>query len=88
MRYELALYEIYSNLLAGCKYGYTFANVRYPFFNIVLSHGWSRGKEYAYWHNAGSSANEFTLSDLNWIIRTIFNLTPTQFKEKFTCMPA
>lgn len=75
-----ALERIYKNINDGKAYASWFNfNVRYPFWNKKLY----ANKSYIYWSSFGSSANKNTLDDLEWIIRTIFNMTPAQFEDKY-----
>ena len=76
-----ALKEIDNNINNGKKYGYMMKNVKYPFFDTVLS----ANKQYIYWQRFGSSANKNTVKDLEWILENIFELSPEKFIEKYEC---
>lgn len=76
-----ALKQIYNNINAGKKYGYMMNNVKYPFFDVVLS----ANQQYIYWRHFGSSANKNTVEDLEWILENIFKLSPEKFIEKYEC---
>ena len=81
MNNNVILRKIYNNLKNGGYYGYMFTGVRYPFFNRVIQID-NEGK-YILWQNAGSSANKFTLEDLEFVIRIIFGNTPEEFVKRF-----
>lgn len=74
------LEAIYKNLQNGGVYGHMITNVRYPYFkwNLYLT-----SKIYIGWTNAGSSANKNTLEDLAWIIKTIFETSPSGFIRRY-----
>lgn len=76
-----ALKEIYKNINNGKKYGYVMKNVKYPFFDTVLS----ANEQYIFWRHFGSSANKNTIGNLEWILENIFKLTPEEFIEKYEC---
>lgn len=74
---------IYSNLMSGKQYGYILKNVRYPVFHTVLYKHWC--KPYFCWIHYGSSANNANKKELEWIITTIFHMTPEKFVETYEC---
>lgn len=74
-----ALERIYKNLNAGYQYGDYLVNVRYPMFTPCLSV--SENSVYIRWSHYGSSANENTKADLQWIIEMIFKTTPEEFEK-------
>lgn len=74
-----ALERIYKNLNAGYQYGDYLVNVRYPMFTPCLSV--SENGVYIRWRHYGSSANDNTKRDLQWIIETIFKTTPEEFEK-------
>ena len=78
----IMLHNIYHNLKDGMVYGYSVVNVKYPYFQEVLSY--SEIKNIFCWHHYGSSANKATLSELRWIINVIFKMTPTEFIKQYT----
>lgn len=72
-----ALHTIFTNLLKGSSYGTNEKN----YFNYKLYiHPY---KNYICYSNYGSSAIEISLNNLAWIIEKAFNMTPTQFIEKY-----
>ena len=84
------LQEIYDNLQAGISYGEDMDKehhswITYPYFDAVLyrieNNG--RGEPCIGWRHYGSSANPNTIEDLNWIITTIFEMTPEEFVQKY-----
>lgn len=78
------LEEIYKNLKNGLIYADYLSNVRFPCFWYVLRY--DRIKNLFCWRNAGSSANKATKKELAWIIETIFQTTPEEFKKKYCCV--
>ena len=76
-----ALKEIYNNINNGKKYGEIEKNVKYPFFWTVLT----ANEKYIYWCYFGESANKNTITDLAWILKNIFEITPEEFIEKYEC---
>lgn len=83
MRNRDILREIMYNLKAGKRYGKFVVNVKYPYFDTVLSYSESIYNRAPYdlicWSHFGSSANKATLKELNWIITVIFKLSPADF---------
>jgi hypothetical protein len=74
-----ALDRIFKNLNAGYQYGDYIVNVRFPYFHTCLSI--SENREFIRWTHYGSSANENTKRDLQWIIEMIFKTTPGEFEK-------
>ncbi len=74
---------IYNNLMGGKRYGYVVKNVRFPYFQTVLCKHWC--KPYFCWTHCGSSANKATKEELQWLIETIFGMTPEEFSNKYEC---
>jgi hypothetical protein len=84
------LQEIYDNLQAGISYGEDMDKehhswITYPYFDAVLYRieNDGRGEPCIGWRHYGSSANPNTIEDLNWIITTIFEMTPEEFVQKY-----
>lgn len=81
---ELILHRIMEHLRNGGSYAERVENVRYPYDYKVLYrtvHG-NIG-----WSHFGSSACRMNLRDLNWTIRNIFEMTPTEFLKTYIEMP-
>lgn len=76
---EKILSVIYNNLIKGGRYGKLIKYVRFPYFGVSLSYD----GQYFLWNHAGSSANKATLTDLAWIIKVIFKLTPKEFVNRY-----
>ena len=82
---ENSLRRIMEHIRNGGSYAERVENVRYPYDHKVLYRtlygniGWCR---------FGSSANPMTLRDLNWVIRVIFEMTPTEFLSRYKELPA
>ena len=84
---KAALRFIYRNLKHGIRYGkynfYDYYNCRpfpFPYFCVNLAR---RGNLLS-WTHYGSSAEKFTLKDLEWIITVIFNTSPIDFLRDYT----
>lgn len=88
---EKKLKEIYNNLQAGITYGEDMDRehhswINYPYFNAVLyliANSPTSTEEVIGWRHYGSSANKNTEKDLKWILDNIFNMTPTEFTNKY-----
>jgi hypothetical protein len=88
---EKKLKEIYNNLQAGITYGEDMDKehhswINYPYFNAVLyltANSPGSAEEVIGWRHYGSSANKNTEKDLKWILDKIFNMTPTEFLQKY-----
>ena len=81
---NVALHEIMNSLKEGHFYGKDCTKAAYPYFAAALYTQTGRnGKDYIGWCHFGSSANKFTLRDLNWIIRVIFETTPANFLHEY-----
>lgn len=78
-----ALEIIFNNINTGKTYGKMFTKCKYPFFNINLCLG--NNSKFIYWNSFGSSHNKNTLTDLRWIIETIFHTTPEKFILDYEC---
>lgn len=76
MNNKEALRKIYYNINKGQMYG----KQKNWGFDTNLSLTYNNN---IYWCNYGSSCNKNTLKDLDWIIRTIFKTTPTQFLKDY-----
>lgn len=73
--------RIFENLQQGYHYGYFMTNARFPMFSTVMC--LSPDGKYIRWQHFGSSANSATKNDLQWIIETIFNLSPETFEKNY-----
>lgn len=80
---RIALQTIYETINDGGMYGYDILDISRPYFHIVLCTMYSKGKKYIWWRHAGQSANKNTLKELEWVITTIFKMTPTEFIGKY-----
>ena len=81
---ERTLHRIMEHLRNGGSYAERVENVRYPYDHKVLYltvHG-NIG-----WSHFGSSACGMNLRDLNWTIRTIFEMTPSAFLIRYKELP-
>ena len=79
------LRQIMDHIKGGGSYAERVENVRYPYDHKVLyqtAHG-NIG-----WSHYGSSAESMTLRNLNWTIRTIFEMTPSAFLTRYKELPA
>lgn len=85
------LKEIYNNLQAGITYGEDMDKehhswITYPYFDTVLwlmANSPHTAEEVIGWRHYGSSANKNTVKDLKWILDVIFEMTPTEFLQKY-----
>ena len=71
--------KIYMMLKSGFKFGDFMNNCRFPMF-------WSNlhaDNKYIYWRHFGSSANECTKRNTQWIIETIFGMSADEFTKAF-----
>lgn len=85
-----AINHIMSAIKSGKVYGRKVENVRYPYFDWCLWYGQSTregacdyGRHYIFWSHYGSSAETPNKKKLNWLIRTIFEMKPSEFLEKY-----
>lgn len=82
---ERSLRHIMEHIRSGGSYAERVENVRNPYDYKVLyqtAHG-NIG-----WSHFGSSACGMNLRDLNWTIRTIFEMTPSAFLMRYKELPA
>lgn len=82
---ERSLRHIMEHVRSGGSYAERVENVRYPYDYKVLYqtvHG-NIG-----WSHYGSSAESMTMRNLNWTIRTIFEMTPSAFLMHYKELPA
>lgn len=82
---ERSLRHIMEHIRSGGSYAERVENVRNPYDYKVLyqtAHG-NIG-----WSHFGSSACGMNLRDLNWTIRTIFEMTPSAFLMHYKELPA
>lgn len=83
---DLSLRIIMKELKSGIRFGsiYPHRQGGYYFWE-ALSYGTGRdGRKWVFWRNFGSSACKPTLRELNWTIRNMFKLTPSEFLMKYT----
>lgn len=86
-----ALRTIRDNLKSGLIYGkdvfrWPSGNgPRFPYFSEAIEYRPQPGRHPGYfrWHNYGSSASRATLPELAWIIKTIFDTTPSAFLTEY-----
>ena len=85
---NIVLHQIMDDLKAGHAYGidriwnyYTHERYDYPFFDKALFLSPATGN--IVWCHFGQSANKCTFKDLAWIIETIFETTPSEFRRKY-----
>lgn len=74
------LRQIMDHIKGGGLYAERVENVRYPYDHKVLyqtAHG-NIG-----WSHYGSSAESMAMRNLNWTIRTIFEMTPSAFLMRY-----
>lgn len=79
------LRHIMEHIRSGGSYAESAENVRYPYDHKALYqtvHG-NIG-----WSHYGSSAESMTMRNLNWTIRTIFEMTPSAFLMRYKELPA
>lgn len=82
---ESSLRHIMEHTRSGGSYAERVENVRYPYDHKVLYRTLYGNIG---WCHFGSSANPMTLRDLNWVIRVIFEMTPTEFLSRYKELPA
>jgi hypothetical protein len=86
MKYEKELKELAHNLRMGVRYCELLPKVciQDDLWRTVLCYGYgNNGGEFWFWNNYGSSAETATLKDLDWLLKTIFELTPAEFMNKY-----
>lgn len=86
MKYSKELNELAHNLRSGVRYCELLPKVfvQEDIWRTVLSYGYGNyGGELWFWNNFGSSAETATLKNLDWLLKTIFELTPTEFMNKY-----
>lgn len=82
------LRQLAADLKAGAWYctthknGMTVCNLRYDYGTSSVN-GKSKEVPLWFWEHYGRSANRATLNDLNWIVRTIFQMKPSEFVSKY-----
>lgn len=81
---ECILRHIMKHIRSGGSYARHIDNVRYPFDDKVL---YRTRNGYIGWTCYGSSACRMNLRDLNWTIRTIFEMPPAAFLMVYREMP-
>lgn len=87
-----ALNTIHAALMSGEQYGTTchfradHPDGPRPYFSPALYK--TPFKPFIGWTHYGSSANKATKTELNWIIRQIFNTTPAEFLNRYTTRSA
>lgn len=78
-----ALHQIYNNLHNGIVYGEYITNVTYPYFSEQLYlHPFQNCICYSHY---GSSAISDNITDLNWLLKTIFETTAENFIATHIC---
>lgn len=84
---EQSLRQIMEHLRSGGSYAQfiTGDGIRYPYWHKVL---YQAANGFLGWSHFGSSACRMNLRDLNWTIRTIFEMSPTAFLMVYREMPA
>ena len=80
------LRQIMEHLRSGGSYAQFIAGdgILYPYWHKVL---YQTANGFLGWNHYGSSACRANLRDLNWIIRQIFKMTPTEFTDSYTELP-
>ena len=89
MKYSKELKELAHNLRSGVRYCELLPKVfvQEDIWSTVLSYGYgNNGGEFWFWRHFGSSAEEATLEGLDWLLKTIFEMTPTEFMNKYKPM--
>lgn len=84
--YSKELKELAHNLRSGVRYCELLPKVfvQEDIWSTVLCYGYGNyGGEFWFWKHFGSSAATATLKDLDWILKTIFKLTPAEFINKY-----
>lgn len=83
---EVELRGIMDNLKSGIRFGKICPHRQGGYyFHTALSYGTGHdGRKYIFWNNYGSSACKPTLRELNWTIRNIFKMTPSDFFMTYT----
>jgi len=87
MEYSKELRELADELKSGVRYCELMPKVfvHEEIWRPVLSYGYGNngGGPYWFWNNFGSSAETATLKNLDWLLKTIFELTPAEFMKKY-----
>ena len=86
MKYTEELKELARELKSGVRYCELLPKVfvQEDIWSTVLSYGYgNNGGEFWFWRHFGSSAEEATLEGLDWLLKTIFKLTPAEFMNKY-----
>lgn len=83
---ELSLKLIMKELKAGIRFGKICQHCQGGvYWWEVLSYGTgNNGRKYIFWNHFGASACKPTLRELNWTIRVIFKMTPSEFFMTYT----
>lgn len=84
---EQSLRQIMEHLRRGGSYAQfiTGDGIRYPYWHKVL---YRTANGFIGWSRFGSSACRMNLRDLNWTIRTIFEMSPSAFLMVYREVPA
>lgn len=77
--------DIYDNLQDGKVYGKTMKAVNPNLYETIFitSLSTSEDGQYIRWNHFGSSANKNTVSELEWILKVIFEMTAEEFTNNF-----
>ena len=81
------LRQLAADLKVGAWFGteykrHTKCNLSYGYGTATLN-GKQKEVPLWVWEHYGRSANRATLNDLNWIVRTIFQMKPSEFVAKY-----
>lgn len=75
---------LYDELMKGTAFGRVSTDTRFPVFRAAIQRGRTIQTHRLFcWQHYGSSANNATKKDLRWLLKNIFELSATEFLQRY-----